>query len=51
MREGRLEQVGDVLLNEHLVVGGRGRVQCSGNLAFLHQVEHVGQDRRVHGQT
>lgn len=50
MREGGLEQVGHVLLDEHLVVGGAGRVQHRRDLPLLHQVEHVGQDGGVHRQ-
>lgn len=51
MREGHLEQVGDVLLNMELVVGGVGGAQSNADFPFLHQVKHVGQDSGMHGQT
>lgn len=49
--EGRLQQVGDVLLNVRLIVGWTGGAQSDADLPLLHQVEHVGQDAGVHGQT
>jgi len=48
--EGRLQQVGDVLLDVRLVVGRAGGAQRHADLPLLHQVEHVGQDGGVHGQ-
>lgn len=51
MGESSLQQVGHILLDEHLVVGGIPRVQRCSDLPFLYQVEHVGQDGSVHRQT
>lgn len=51
MWEGRLQQVGDVLLDVCLVVGRTAGAQCDTDLPLLHQVEHVSQDGGVHGQT
>lgn len=51
MGEGRLQQVGDVLLDVCLVVGWTGSAQSNTDLPLLHQVKHVGQDGGVHGQT
>lgn len=48
MGEGRLEQVGHVLLNVALVVLA-GWVEGGADFTLLHQVEHVRQDGRVHG--
>lgn len=50
MGEGSLKQVGHIFLDEHLVGGGAGGVQRCSDLPLLHQVEHVGQDGRVHRQ-
>lgn len=50
MGEGSLEQVGDVLLDVHLVVGGGAGVERHADLPLLHQVKHVGQDGGVHGE-
>lgn len=51
MGEGRLQQVGDVLLDVRLVVGRAAGAQGHADLPLLYQVEHVGQDGGVHGQT
>ena len=50
MGEGRLEQVGYVLLDVHLVGGRGGRAEGRADLTLLHQVEHVRQDGRMHRQ-
>ena len=49
MGEGCFEQVGHILLHVDLVADGAG-VEGYADLALLHQVEHVGQDGRVHRQ-
>lgn len=51
MREGRLEQVGHVLLDESLIANGVRRVQGHTDLTLLNQIKHVSQDRCVHRQT
>lgn len=51
MREGRLEQIGHVFLDEGLIAHGVCSVQGHTDLTFLYQIKHVSQDRRVHRQT
>lgn len=51
MREGRLQQVGHVLLDESLIANRVSWVQGHTDLALLNQIKHVCQDRRVHRQT
>lgn len=51
MGKGRLQQVGNILLNVRLVVRWAGGTKSNADFPLLHQVEHVGQDAGVHGQT
>lgn len=49
--EGRLQQVGNILLDMRLVVGWTGSAQGNADFPLLYQVKHVGQDGGMHGQT
>lgn len=51
MWEGRLQQVGHVLLHVALIVACVACIQSYTDFTLFHQVKHVGEDGGVHRQT
>ncbi len=51
MWEGRLQQIGHVLLHVALIVARGAGVQSDADFSIFHQVKHVGEDGGVHRQT
>lgn len=51
MWEGRLQQIGHILLHVALIVVRGACVQSDADFTLFHQVKHVGEDGGVHRQT